>query len=152
MLIASTPRINGIPLKRGASATAAASPVRAVPVTKLMSLASLLLRIKTGLWREHTGRQIQTQSGSAPMRSTAPKTGLSPVPCLEPPMGRDNIPAGGLTATCMGRKYPPLWVGTGRCGAATRPRNGVMARIILSTNNHSRQSAIRDDDDITSIY
>jgi hypothetical protein len=42
-------------LKRGASATAAASPVRAVPVTKLMSLASLLLRIKTGLWREHTG-------------------------------------------------------------------------------------------------
>src|SRR3984893_9528969 len=57
MLIAIVPRINGIPLKRGASATAAASPVRAVPDTKLMSLASLLLRIKTGFWREHTGRQ-----------------------------------------------------------------------------------------------
>src|SRR3984893_12463961 len=40
--MAIVPRINGIPLKRGASATAAASPVRAVPVTKLMSLASYL--------------------------------------------------------------------------------------------------------------
>ena len=56
MLIAIVPRINGIPLKRGASAAAAASPVRAVPVTKLMLLASLLLRIKTGFWRQHTGR------------------------------------------------------------------------------------------------
>ena len=35
--------INGIPLKSGASATAAASPVRAVPVTKLMSLTSSLI-------------------------------------------------------------------------------------------------------------
>src|ERR1700730_14774090 len=106
MVIAIVPRINGIPLKRGASATAAASPVRAVPVTKLMSLASLLLRIKTGFWREHTGRQkIRAQRQWDRRR---PKTGLSPAPCLELPMGRNNIPAGGLIATCMGGYDPPL--------------------------------------------
>src|ERR1700730_4975204 len=104
--MAIVPRINGIPLKRGASATAAASPVRAVPVTKLMSLASLLLRIKTGFWREHTGRQ--TNRALRQWARRRQKSSLSPVPCLEPPMGRDNIPAGGLAATYVGRYYLPL--------------------------------------------
>src|ERR1700730_3345427 len=102
--MAIVPRINGIPLKRGASAAAAASPVRAVPVTKLMSLASLLLRIKTGFWREHTGRP--TIRAQRQWDRRRPKTGLSPVPCLELPTGRNNIPAGGLIANLYGWVEP----------------------------------------------